>query len=204
MVHASAVVDLRDDRAVVFLGNSGSGKSSVALQLVERGGYAFLSNDRVLMRADAEGVDVVGLPKQPRVNPGTLLASKSLSRLVSTVRRDAYSQMTPDELWQLEEKTDVDVGQVFESGWRLRARLGRIYSLRWQRGGTGLIELPLTSEEALADLRITSKDFGPFDLRLSERDPLPQLTKIAQSSGFARVLGALDPPRLARSVATRA
>ncbi|MGT4071513.1 UNVERIFIED_CONTAM: hypothetical protein I5919_22315, partial [Aeromonas hydrophila] len=91
--HASAVVDAEDGRALVFLGNSGSGKSSLALQLIERGGYEFLSNDRVLMRADRHGVLVAGLPKKPRVNPGTLLASASLSRLLPRPRRRAYEQL---------------------------------------------------------------------------------------------------------------
>jgi HprK-related kinase B len=75
MLHASAVVRADVDEAMIFLGNSGSGKSSLALQLIERGGFDYLSNDRVLLKARQDGVHVVGLPKKPRVNPGTLLAS---------------------------------------------------------------------------------------------------------------------------------
>jgi HprK-related kinase B len=77
LLHAAGVS--RDGRAVVLAGLPGAGKSSAALHLVDAG-FRFLSNDRVLARPDGGRVDVLGYPKQPRVNPGTLLAIPACRR----------------------------------------------------------------------------------------------------------------------------
>jgi HprK-related kinase B len=193
MVHASAIVDRANDETLVFLGNSGSGKSSLALQLIERGGYDFLSNDRVLMRAKKGVVQVAGLPKKPRVNPGTLLASASLSKLVPRPRRRVYEQLPREELWQLEEKTDVDVERELGAHSRLTARLGRVYSLEWRPSGEGLSERELDSDGAVAAMQVTAKDFGPYDLSGNERDALPELRRIARMVPFVALGGRADP-----------
>ncbi len=194
MVHASAVVDARKGgEATVFLGNSGSGKSSLALQLIERGGYDFLSNDRVLMRANNGKVSVAGLPKKPRVNPGTLLASASLSRLVPRPRRRVYEQLPREELWQLEEKTDIDIEQELGARSRLAAELGRVYSLEWRPSGNGFEQHELDADGALNSLLATVKDFGPYDLHGAERDHLPQLRRIARAVPFRALSGRADP-----------
>jgi HprK-related kinase B len=201
MVHASSVVEAASGQALVFLGNSGSGKSSLALQLIERGGYDFLSNDRVLMRADGGGVHIAGLPKKPRVNPGTLLASAQLSRLVPRPRRRIYEQLPREELWQLEEKTDVDVERELGARSRLTAMLGRVYSLEWRPGGEGLEQRSLDPAAALAALRVTHKDFGPYDLRGPQRDATPEYERIAHAVPFIGVSGRADPRRLAGMLA---
>jgi HprK-related kinase B len=203
MVHASAVVDAATGQALVFLGNSGSGKSSVALQLIERGGYDFLSNDRVLMRSRPDGVRVFGLPKKPRVNPGTLLASASLSRLVPRPRRRIYEQLPRDELWRLEEKTDVDVEQELGARTRLTAPLGRMYSLEWRPGGDGLAQRELDAADAFAALQATSKDFGPYDLGGAGRDPSIEFRRIASRARFIGVSGKADPAGFAELLASR-
>jgi HprK-related kinase B len=193
MVHASAIVHTGRGDALVFIGNSGSGKSSLALQLIERGGYDFLSNDRVLMRKEKGVVRVAGLPKKPRVNPGTLLASESLSRLVPRPRRRAYEQLPREELWRLEEKTDVDVERELGAGSRLTARLGKIYSLEWRSGGHGFAQRELDDPGALAAMQVTSKDFGPYDLHGSDYDPSPQFRRIARMVPFVALSGRADP-----------
>lgn len=193
MVHASAIVDKTNGEALVFLGNSGSGKSSLALQLIERGGYDFLSNDRVLMRAEKDIVWVAGLPKKPRVNPGTLLASASLSKLVPRPRRRVYEQLPREELWQLEEKTDVDVERELGAHSRLTARLGRVFSLEWRPSGEGFTQRKLDAAGAVAAMQVTAKDFGPYDLSGSERDALPELQRIAGMVPFVALGGRADP-----------
>ena len=197
MVHASAVVSESDGHALIFLGNSGSGKSSLALQMIERGGYAFLSNDRVLMRADPEGVTIAGLPKKPRVNPGTLLASPALSRLVPRPRRRVYEQLPREELWRLEEKTDVDVEHELGARSRLTASLGRVFSLEWRPAGEGLQQCDLEPDGALAALESTAKDFGPYDLRVGRRDASPEFRRIIERVPFVRVTGRANPAALA-------
>lgn len=202
MVHASAVVGRRDRRALVFLGNSGSGKSSVALRLVERGGFDFLSNDRVLMRAGAVDVDAAGLPKQPRVNPGTLLASKALARLLPRARRRLYSALPPAELWQYEEKTDVDVERDLGARSLLSATLGRIYALQWRADDEGLGERALDPDAAVAALLGTAKDFGPYDLRAPRPAPADAFRRIAGLVPVIAVSGRRDPAVLADAIAS--
>lgn len=197
MVHAAAVVERDGDGVLIFLGSSGSGKSSVGLKLIEDGGYDFLSNDRVLMRKGKKGVHVVGLPKKPRVNPGTLLASASLRRLLPSKKRPAYEALSPGELWLVEDKHDVDVGRVLGARERLEGWLARAYSLEWKPGGRGFAMEGLDTEGALAAMRVTRKDFGPFDLRREERDMERECRRIALGADFLRVTGNADPKRFA-------
>jgi hypothetical protein len=71
VLRASAVV--RDGRAVLICGEDGSGKTSAALTLAARRGWELLGNDRVLVRADANGgVDVLPWPAPAAVGLGLL------------------------------------------------------------------------------------------------------------------------------------
>ena len=64
----------------------GAGKSTASLHVVEAG-WRFLSNDRVLARATSDGrVEVRGYPKQPRVNPGTLVHHPRLAESLREAR----------------------------------------------------------------------------------------------------------------------
>lgn len=201
MFHASAVVSTATGGALAFLGNSGSGKSSLALQLIERGGYGFLSNDRVLLRAEGGGVRACGLPKQPRVNPGTLLASAALSRLVPRPRLRIYTRLPREELWRLEDKTDVDVERELGARSFLAAPLERVYSLAWRPGGEGLAQHSLAPDAAVAALRTTAKGFGVFDLRQQPAAPEAAYARIAALAPFVGVSGRADPARLAARIA---
>ncbi|MER5375866.1 hypothetical protein [Streptomyces sp. NPDC002553] len=69
-VHASAATG-RDGRAVVFLGDSGTGKSTLALHLARAGGR-FLSGDRTLLVPGPGGWWAVGAGLLPRYRWGTL------------------------------------------------------------------------------------------------------------------------------------
>lgn len=204
MVHASAVVERGEGgKAVVFLGNSGSGKSSLALQVIERGGFDYLSNDRVFLRAAKGEVRASGMPKKPRVNPGTLLASASLSRLVPGPRRRVFEQLPREQLWALEEKTDVDVEHELGARWRVSAPLGRVYSLEWRPSGQGFGASDLDASGALNALLTTAKDFGPYDLKAGQRDPLPQFRRIAGMAPFLALSGRADPKGFAERLASR-
>jgi|CXWL01.1.fsa_nt_gi HprK-related kinase B len=198
MLHASAVVRTGTDEATIFLGNSGSGKSSLALQLIERGGYDFLSNDRVLLRVEKGRVHAVGMPKKPRVNPGTLLASKSLSRLLSAKKRPLYEGLPPEELWQIEDKTDVDVGRSLGARERLDGDLVRAYSLAWRPSGTGLEVRPLDPASSLDAMHITAKDFGVFDTTRAPGDAEREYKRIAAAAEFVQVSGKADPRGFAK------
>jgi HprK-related kinase B len=201
MLHSSGVVRTGTDEATIFLGNSGSGKSSVALQLLERGGYDYLSNDRVLLRVDKGRTHAIGIPKKPRVNPGTLLASTSLSRLLSSRKRPLYDALPREELWAIEDKTDVDVARALGARERLDGQLVRAYSLAWTPSGSGLQTIALDREAAIDAMRITAKDFGVFDRKLAVRSVDRERARIAAAVDFTRVAGKADPRALARMIA---
>jgi HprK-related kinase B len=162
LLHASAVS--WQGGAVVLAGPPGAGKSTAALHCVEAG-FRFLSNDRVLAKALPEGVEVLGYPKQPRVNPGTLLGHPRLSALLPAPVRAELEAMPADDLWHLERKSDVDLDALYGAGTvDLRARMRALVLLRWGRGGGPLRIRLLEVSEVLAALPLYYKDLGAFDL----------------------------------------
>jgi HprK-related kinase B len=161
MLHASAVA--RDGRAIVFAGVPGAGKSTAALHLVEAG-WRFVSNDRVLARADEDDVDVRGYPKQPRVNPGTLVGHPRLAALLKPEERETLAAMDRRALWDLERKSDVDLDAIYGGGTvQLGARMHALVLLTWRLEGRGIAVRRLTVGEALAKARVFEKDLGVFD-----------------------------------------
>jgi HprK-related kinase B len=74
LFHAAAVC--LGEAAVAVAGFAGAGKSTLALEIM-RHGASFVSNDRLLVGPvpgfGRDGLMVTGIPRMPRVNPGTLL-----------------------------------------------------------------------------------------------------------------------------------
>jgi HprK-related kinase B len=169
LLHASAVA--RADRAVVLAGVPGAGKSTAALHLVEAG-LRFVSNDRVLAGTDGDVVEVRGYPKQPRVNPGTLLHHPRLVALLGPEERAALGGMDRWALWNLEAKRDVDLDAIYGPGTvRLRARMQALVLLKWRLDGRGLDVRRLDVDEALAEAAVFEKDLGVFDLDRAPHAP---------------------------------
>jgi HprK-related kinase B len=200
MVHASAVARVDSDEVMIFMGNSGSGKSSLALYLIEQGGFDYISNDRVMLKARPDGVHVIGLPKKPRVNPGTLLASTRLSHLLRPSKRGRYEQMPAAELWGVEDKHDVDVHRALGAAERLDGRLANCFSLEWRPDGRGRETHCLDEEGVLSALLSVRKDFGPFDRRGSQRASEfdAEYRRLARAISVTRVTGRADPVGFAR------
>jgi len=121
---------------LAIAGFAGAGKSTLALEIM-RHGADFVSNDRVLVGPGAGGLLLTGIPRQPRVNPGTALANDRLAPVVlSEAERAVYSRLHPDELWQVERKYDVPIAECFGPGrFRLRAGLRALVVLGWRPGG---------------------------------------------------------------------
>ena len=162
LLHASAVT--RKERTAVLAGPPGAGKSTSALHLVEAG-FRCLSNDRVLAKPMPDMVEALGYPKQPRVNPGTLLGHPRLSALLDPADRDALAALPARDLWELERKSDVDLDTIYGDGTvELRGRLEAVILLKWRRDGLGLDVRRLSVDEALADLPLVYKNLGAFDL----------------------------------------
>jgi HprK-related kinase B len=131
LCHAAAVV--ADGRAMAFAGFSGGGKSTLALHLMSRG-VAFASNDRLLIAAQGDRVMASGIPKLPRINPGTALHNPDLARILPAGRRAALAELDEGELWELEEKYDVDIAETFDDAqFHLVSPLTGFVVLSWRR-----------------------------------------------------------------------
>jgi HprK-related kinase B len=185
LLHASAVS--RKGQAVVLAGTPGAGKSTAALHLVEAG-FHFVSNDRVLARPHGDRVEAWGYPKQPRVNPGTLLGHRRLSALLTADERTALEAMDRDRLWNLESKRDVDLDAIYGPGTMdLCGEARALVLLCWRRDGSGFSMERLGAKAALERLAIFRKDLGAFDL---DRAPTTPPTR-AELDGYRALLEAV-------------
>lgn len=113
LCHASGVAT--DHGGICMAGVAGAGKSTLALHLIS-GGMRFVSNDRLLVGGAGEQVEMAGVPKMPRINPGTILGNKDLWPVLSHERIRQLQAMPREDLWTLEEKYDADVDQLFGPG----------------------------------------------------------------------------------------
>lgn len=200
MIHASAVSD-EEGRAIAIVGQSGMGKSSVAVRLLEQG-FDFISNDRLILLPDprAEVVYAHGLPKLPRVNPGTLLAGARTRAVLTKDAEAHYTSLSKEALWGVEDKHDLEVERVLGQRWLLSGALVGAFFLDWRQDGEGLDFQRLTPGQAVSELRAAAKDFGAFDLRLGERRDTAYV-ETARRVPMYRVTGAADPSGLARELA---
>jgi len=141
--HASAVAHLMADsgggrlRGLALCGFSGAGKSTLAMHVMSRGAL-FVSNDRLLVSgaADGPGLNMSGVPKLPRINPGTALNNPDLADVVPLADRQRFLDMDADDLWHLEHKYDVFLDKCFGEGrFVLQAPMHGLVVLNWKRGG---------------------------------------------------------------------
>ena len=181
LCHAAAVA--RGERSLVLAGFSGMGKSTLALHLLEAG-LDYISNDRLLIRRDPEpgsepgSLPICGVPKLPRINPGTALSIPRLRELVPPARRAVYEAMTTEALWEVEEKYDVDVDRAYGPGrFRLEGRADALMILNW-RWGAGACEIaPVDLRERPELLGVVMKTAGLFYEGLEgapPADPIPE------------------------------
>ncbi len=147
LAHAAAVA--KDGAAIAFAGFSGMGKSTTALHLMNVPDTVFVSNDRLLLHAGSNGeVMAAGVPKHPRVNPGTALHNSALASVVSDEKAATLRALPRDELWHLEDKYDVIIERCFgPDRFNLVAPLRAFVVLNWDTPSA-----PLTvSECAISD-----------------------------------------------------
>ncbi len=169
LCHAAAIA--KGSRGLVLAGFSGMGKSTLALHLMEHG-LDYVSNDRLLIRGAPAGSHVAagecelascGVPKLPRINPGTALSISRLRSIVPEERRLRYDELSVGELWKIEEKYDVDVDAVYGRGRiRLMAPVQTLMILNWKRDAGACEIVPIDLRERPELLAVVMKTAGLF------------------------------------------
>jgi len=112
--HASGLVV--NDKCMGIAGFSGGGKSTLMLHMMDDDSVHYLTNDRLFLSRKDNTVEATGIPKLPRINPGTIVNNPRLKPILDEQRCEELLAMPKEQLWHLEEKYDVDVEQVYGKG----------------------------------------------------------------------------------------
>ncbi len=145
-------------------GFSGGGKSTLMLHLLDNDEVSYLTNDRLFVHAGSGQVQARGIPKLPRINPGTIVHNQKLHSLIPAQQREALLQLPGAELWELEEKYDVHTDRVYGPG-RIKpeAPLAALLILDWQRDGDRELQVEQVNLAEHRDLLgALMKSPGPF------------------------------------------
>ncbi len=139
LAHAAGVRG--EPGGLALAGFSGMGKSTLALHLVSHG-LDFVSNDRLLIRRGQKRLEMQGVAKLPRINPGTALNNPHLLPVIPEEERDQYSSLSPQELWRLERKYDAYLDDCYGPGrFRLTSPMRGLVILNWRGlGGPARLE----------------------------------------------------------------
>lgn len=205
ILHAAAVSWPRPKdppSAVAIMGAPGAGKSTAALWCMEEGAE-YVSNDRLLVGPLPES-KVLGVPKHPRVNPGTRLTHPRLFTNLTPEERDALGRLPLKELVELEEKQDVVIENCYGPGrLKIPTRLAGWVFLDW-RVGTGAWT---ASVIPFAALRPWAGDIvrgvDPYDSSEVEAGPddlFNEMTSRLSRVPGLRISGKADFPALARAL----
>jgi HprK-related kinase B len=177
LCHAAALS--RYGRGLAIAGLSGGGKSTLMLKLMEDDATCYVTNDRLLVRKEENAIHAIGIPKLPRINPGTIVNNPRLHPLLTEKQRGQLSQMPRDELWQLEQKYDVDIDHLYGANRIQHAtELRKFLVLNWQHASAKDVRLEQVDLSARADLLTAiMKPSGPFYIdgegRFNRDDALP-------------------------------
>ena len=201
--HAAAVS--HQGRGLALAGFSGMGKSTLALHLMNHG-LNFVSNDRVMLGRDHQGLRLYGVAKMPRVNPGTVLNNPSLAAVMPAADREAFKDLPPEELWKLEHKYDAFIEDCFgPRRFTLQAGMTGLAILNWKHGGQGLdvtrVDLAKRRDLLPAFMKSAGLFFeedGPHILDFSEEAYIERL----KDCPVYEVTGSIDFHRAAEELAT--
>ena len=160
--HASGLV--YNGRGFGIAGFSGGGKSTLMLHLLGHQGMSYLTNDRLFIRSTPAGVLARGIPKLPRVNPGTIVHDPNLFSLIPDQKRESLLALPVEELWEMEDKYDVYVDKVYGEGRIVNeAPLSAFLLLNWQRVSEEPLAIKQVDLNQRQDLLGTvMKSPGPF------------------------------------------
>lgn len=160
--HASGLV--LNGKGLAIAGFSGGGKSTLMLKLLDHDEVGYLTNDRLFICANGSGTKALGIPKLPRINPGTIVHNKKLHDLIEADKRKALLRLPADELWELEDKYDVHMERVYGPGRIIpKAPLNAFLVLNWKRGSSEPLRVKQVDLAARRDLLAAiMKSPGPF------------------------------------------
>ena len=151
-------------RGLAIAGFSGMGKSTLALHLMGRG-TSFVSNDRLIIDKTADGLMMHGVPKEPRINPGTALANPFLAGIIPAGERQRLSKLSEEALWHVECKYDAPIERCFGAGrFILKSPMDGLVILNWKRGDGPLIARRVVPAERKDLLSAFKKKKGLFYL----------------------------------------
>lgn len=161
--HAAGLV--KNGRTLGIAGFSGGGKSTLMLHMMENPEVNYLTNDRLFIRADSDAVQAAGIPKLPRVNPGTIVHNPRLHPLIPADQREELLALPQQQLWELEDKYDVLIDDVYGPGrFTVAKPLGAFLVLNWKRDSEEplrLQQVDLSERRELLRVAIM-KSPGPF------------------------------------------
>ncbi len=202
--HAAGLVF--EERGVAIAGKAGAGKSTMALRLMNRGA-TFVSNDRLMLHCDGAMARMLGVPKYPRVNPGTVLGNPRLHHLLDDRVRERLNALSDDALWWLEDKLDVPVEEIYGvARFKLEAKLDLLMVMTWSLDG----ECPCRVEFASPERRRTlighlMKNPGLFASHLlpvsaSDRPEEGRYDEVLRGVPILEASGRIDFERAAEAV----
>lgn len=195
--HASAF-DINGSTTAIAA-SSGGGKSTLMLKALESEKACFLSNDRILFKPQEGQVNVIGVAKHPRVNPGTLLNSERLVTMLTGEECAKLDRMPKSQLWDLEQKYDVLIPNAYgENKTASSGKLGNLVLLDWSLSSMEPTRLSSVDSdktpEALEGLR---KSPGAFFQQADGRFP-PEQTQSVET--YADNLRGVQVLRLTGSI----
>lgn len=149
---------------LALAGFSGMGKSTLALHLMSKG-VTFVSNDRLLVGRSKAQAEMTGVPKLPRINPGTALNNPDLAGVIPPEEKQQFTGLASQDIWDLEHKYDVDIAECFgPNRFGLKGSLDILAILNWSRNESELTVQEVDLEERRDLLAAFKKDWGLFFL----------------------------------------
>lgn len=153
-------------KGLAMAGFSGAGKSTLALEMMREPDCVFISNDRLMIRQNGDDLEMTGVAKLPRINPGTALNNPNLASIPSEEDRKRFSALPESELWDLEYKYDVPIDQCFgPDRFMLKAPMHGLVLLNWKRTRTPLVARKVNLGDRRDLLPAIMKSTGLFFLK---------------------------------------
>jgi HprK-related kinase B len=160
--HASAIA--RNEECFAIAALSAGGKSTLMLNILEEPHLTYVTNDRLLLKRVSDSIEAYGIPKLPRVNPGTIINNDRLRPMLSETRQKELMSLPKEDLWDLEEKYDVLLQDLYGSGKIIsKAKLKTFLILNWQSESNKPCDIQRVNLSERKDLlQAIMKSPGPF------------------------------------------